>query len=83
MKIILTLIFCANIISGFSQSQEVPAFVKKVYDDIFNTMNDGKVIRPKLVLSDKPTEVATYDPKTESEPLIILGVNFIKLIRIN
>jgi len=81
MKIILIFIFCANTISGFAQSQEVPAFVKKVYDDIFNTMNDGKVIRPKLVLSDKPTEVATYDPKTESEPLIILGVNFIKLIR--
>jgi hypothetical protein len=44
-------------------------------------MNDGQVIRPKLVLSYKPSEVATFDPRTESEPLIILGENFIKLIR--
>ena len=57
-----------------------PEFAQKVYDDIFNTMNDGKVIKPKLVVSDKATEVATYDP-TGSEPLIKLGVNFVKLIQ--
>jgi hypothetical protein len=57
-----------------------PKFAQKVYDDIFNTMNDGKVIKPKLVVSDKATEVATYDP-TGSEPMIKFGVNFIQLIR--
>jgi len=58
-----------------------PDFAQKVYDDIYNAMSDGKVIKPKLVVSDAASEVATYDPKTGSEPMIKLGVNFILLIR--
>ena len=75
------ILFLSMFSSVFGQYQKAPDFANKVYDDIFNTMNDGKIIRPKLVLSDKPTEVSTFDPKTESEQLIILCVNFIKLIR--
>lgn len=43
-------------------------------------MSDGKVDKPDLVLSDKPTEVATYSVDGV-ERKIILGVNFIQLIR--
>ena len=80
-KIILTNLIVFIISSSFGQYQKAPDFANKVYDDIFNTMNDGKVIRPKLVISNNPAEVATYNPKEESEPLIILGINFIQLIR--
>jgi hypothetical protein len=70
-------------ISYFSLSQEYskpPVFAQKVYDDIFNTMDNGKVNKPTLVLSNSPKEVATFDP-TGKEPLIRIGVNFIELIR--
>ena len=80
-KIILTNLIVFIISFSFGQYQKAPDFANKVYDDIFNTMNDGKVIRPKLVISNNPTEVATYNPIEESEPLIILGINFIQLIR--
>lgn len=77
-RLLFPLIMC---VTFFAEAQtNPPAFVQKVYDDIFNTMNDGKVIRPRVVMSDKPSEVATYDP-TGSEPLIKLGVNFIALVR--
>lgn len=79
-KIYLFLFFFIMSSNIFGQYQKAPDFAIKVYDDIFNTMNDGKVIRPKLVLSDKPTEVASYDP-TGNEPVIKLGINFIALIR--
>jgi hypothetical protein len=72
------LLVCLN---GKAQEYSTPPeFAQIVYDDIFNTMNDGKVIKPKLVVSDEATEVATYDP-TGSEPLIKLGVNFVQMIQ--
>lgn len=83
MKIILIFIFCANIISGFAQSQEVPAFVTKVYNDISQTMGNGKVLIPKLVLSADPKEVASYFPNgidgTGAE--VAVGIKFIELVR--
>lgn len=81
MKYILLASLFLVCLHGKCQEYSIPPeFAQKVYDDIFNTMNDGKVIKPKLVVSDKATEVATYDP-TGSEPLIKLGVNFIQLIQ--
>ncbi len=81
MKLIFFLFFLT--ISCFSISQEYtkpPAFAQKVYDDIFNTMDNGKVNKPTLVMSNSPKEVATYDP-TGKEPVIRIGVKFIELIR--
>ena len=83
MKIILILIFCANIISGIAQSQEVPAFVKKVYNDISETMGNGKVLIPKLVLSENPKEVASYFPNgvNGNGAEVVVGIKFIELVR--
>ena len=83
MKIILSLIFCANFIFAFSQSNEVPAFVKKVYDDLCETMGNGKVLIPKLVLSENPKEVASFYPNgiNGNGAEVAVGVKFIKLVR--
>ena len=83
MKIIFILIFCANIIYGFAQSQEVPAFVKKVYNDISETMGNGKVLIPKLVLSENPKEVASYFPNgiNGNGAEVVVGIKFIELVR--
>jgi hypothetical protein len=83
VKIILILIFCANIIYGFAQSQEVPAFVKKVYNDISETMGNGKVLIPKLVLSENPKEVASYFPNgiNGNGAEVVVGTKFIELVR--
>lgn len=78
LLIIVILLFVGNINS--QNLTPAPEFAQKVYDDIFNSMGDGKVIKPKLMVSDKQTEVATYDP-TQGEPIIKLGVNFVTLIR--
>jgi hypothetical protein len=42
-------------------------------------MGDGKVAKPRLMVSDKQTEIATYDP--EGLETIKLGVNFIIMVR--
>lgn len=76
----IVLFLLLGISSVFGQNQKVPDFAIKVYEDLFNTMNDGKVIRPTLVISNEPSEIATYDP-SGSEPLIKIGINFITLIR--
>jgi hypothetical protein len=78
--ILLAFLFLVCLYGNCQEYSTPPEFAQKVYDDIFNSMGDGKVIRPKLMVSDKQTEVATYDP-TGSEPIIKLGVNFITLIR--
>lgn len=57
-------------------------FTTKVYDDIFSTMDNGRILKPKLKISDNPSEVATYSPyDKEGDPEIRLGVNFIELAR--
>jgi hypothetical protein len=78
--ILLASLFLVCLYGNCQEYSTAPEFAQKVYDDIFNTINDGKVIKPKLVVSNKATEVATYDP-TGSEPIIKLGVNFVQLIR--
>lgn len=69
-----------SIVSLSQEYTKPPAFAQKVYDDIFSTMDNGKVNKPILVLSNSISEVATYDP-TGKEPIIRIGVNFVELIR--
>lgn len=59
-------------------AQEAPAFVKKVYEDMYSAMSNGNVVKPKLKISDDIKEVATYFPPTNE---IIVGTEFIKLCR--
>lgn len=86
-QILFVLIFFGFTTTGISQTlTPPPAFAQKVFDDIYSSMSNGNTIKPRLVVSDKPTEVATFDPTgsepiSGGEPIIKLGVNFIDLVR--
>ena len=84
MKIIFILIFCANIIYGFAQSQEVPAFVKKVYNDLYNNLSITKEItKPNLqYFPDNKELIVKYEQVNGGlSSKIIMGSEFIAVIR--
>jgi len=60
-----------------------PAFALKVYNDLYRSMNDNKTLKPKLVVQKDSRQVAAYNPKggENGEPVIILGTEFIQLVR--
>jgi hypothetical protein len=76
MKAIFLYIFCLFVLSV--SAQQIPKFVRTVYDDIYNTMDNGQVIKPALIYSNDPTEVATFQP---AENQILIGVKLIKIAR--
>jgi hypothetical protein len=81
IKFLILFLFIFNLNLAHSQNlSPAPDFAQTVFDDIFDAMGDGKVIKPKLLVSDQANEVATYSPGG-AEPLIKLGLNFIELIR--
>lgn len=61
MRIILLTLFFSS--SFLIYPQKVPTFAKTVFDNMFNSMSDGTVGKPKLVLSQNEKEVATYKPQ--------------------
>lgn len=63
---------------NLSFAQEIPVFVKKVFDDIYSTMDNGQVIKPNIIISNNIAEVASFTP-TSNE--IRIGTEFIKLAR--
>lgn len=83
MKNIFLIILSSHLSFVFCQTQEVPAFAKKVYSDISETMGDGKITIPKLVLSSNPKEVASYFPNgiNGNGPEVVIGVKFLELVR--
>ena len=78
MKIIFILIFCTNIIYGFAQSQEVPAFVTKVYNDIFRSMTNGKIKKPILQVTLDSAKIIYYSPDLNA---IVFSEKFANLMR--
>ena len=62
MKVILLLFLSFFFISV--SAQQVPKFIRTVYDAIYNTMDNGQVIKPILVYSNETTEVASFEPST-------------------
>ena len=76
MKVISLLILSFYFVSV--NAQQVPKFVKTVYDVIYNTMDNGQVIKPTIILSEEPMEVATFYP---IENQIVIGVELIKIAR--
>ena len=63
---------------NLSFAQKIPVFVKKVFDDIYSTMDNGQVIKPNIIISNNIAEVASFTP-TSNE--IRIGTEFIKLAR--
>ena len=76
MKVISLLILSFYFVSV--NAQQVPKFVKTVYDVIYNTMDNGQVIKPTIILSEEPMEVASFYP---IENQIVIGVELIKIAR--
>jgi hypothetical protein len=84
MKKKIFIFFCVNLAVAICQAQEVPAFAKKVYYDICETMDRGNVLIPSLVLSLNPKEVASYYPNGQNQngkAEVAIGVKFIELVR--
>ncbi len=84
MKIIFILFFCTNIISGFAQSQEVPAFVKKVYNDLYNTLSITKEISKPILqyFPDDKEMIIDYIPASGGlDGKIRVGAEFLAVIR--
>lgn len=84
MKIIFILFFCANIIHGFAQSQEVPAFVQKVYNDLYNTLSITKEISKPILqyFPDDKEMIIDYIPASGGlDGKIRVGAEFLAVIR--
>jgi len=73
--LVLFVLLCLSL-SVFGQ--KVPQFVDDVYENMFAVMSDGKVVKPKLLLSTNPNEVATYHPQQKK---LFVGQKFIDLAR--
>lgn len=55
-----------------------PAFVTKVHNDIFQSMTNGKLAKPKIVVSTDSTKIIFYTPDFNT---ITLSDKFIRIIR--
>ncbi len=84
MKIILIFIFCANIISGFAQSQEVPAFVTEVYNDLYKNLYSTKQLAKPVLqyyTEDKQFIIDYIAASGGQDGKIRVGSEFIKVLR--
>jgi tetratricopeptide (TPR) repeat protein len=73
---------CSCFVAG-QVYERPPAFAKKVYDDLYRSMDNNKTVQPKLVIENNLKQVAAYNPKGSESggPVIILGSDFIRLAR--
>jgi tetratricopeptide (TPR) repeat protein len=80
------LFFLLLVLSSRVYGQEhdnVPSFVVEVYDDIFEAMSNGRMLKPKLVGTAKPVRVASYWPRfgTSKEKTFLIDDQFIEIAR--
>ncbi len=60
-------------------AQEMPLFVKNVYNNMYASMSNGNVVKPKLILDyNNADEVATFYPKVNE---VRIGAKFIAICR--
>ena len=79
-RILFPLIMC---VTFFVEAQtNPPAFVRKVYDDLYQVMDDNHTLKPKLVLSLEPKAIAHRDAHNEDgESVVVIGQGLIELTR--
>jgi hypothetical protein len=53
-------------------------FVNEVYNTMYNTMSQGNVIKPELIISDDKQQIAEFNPNKNQ---LIIGQEFINLCR--
>ncbi len=71
----LSILFIVN--QGIAQVSP-PAFVSKVHNDIFQAMTNGKLAKPKLVVTTDSTKIIFYTPDFNT---ITLSEKFIRVMR--
>lgn len=78
----LSALFLFNLLQLISYGEGVPKYVSEVYNKVFNSISNGDVTKPKLILvndlKSDSKEVATYSP---SNGTISIGQSFIELTR--
>ena len=73
------LILIILIVNVFTiQSAEPPKFIKKVYDDIFRSMTNGKIKKPVLQIIDDSSKIIYYTPDLNA---IVFSEKFARVMR--
>jgi hypothetical protein len=67
-----------TLIHSIGLSQNVPSFVSDVYNNIFNSMDNGHVIKPTLLLDLNHSQIVSFNPNNNE---IKIGSEFIKVCR--
>ncbi len=84
MKKKICILFCVNLTVAFSQAQEVPAFVTKVYDDLYKNLSLTKEINKPIIqyLSEDKEMIIDYIQGSGGlNGKIRIGCEFVKVIR--
>lgn len=84
MKILLLIVFIAmGTVHHAQYHQNIPPFVKKVYDDMFSAMSNGRTLQPKLMGTSKAGRVASYWPNFPigKEKAFLIDDQFIEIAR--
>ena len=61
-----------------ASNNQVPKFISTVFNNLYSSMDNGNVLKPKLVLSDNRLEVVSYYPSRNE---IHIGKGFVDLAR--
>lgn len=77
-KTFLFLFFLLVFTSCFGQSKLAPKFIEKVYSDIFNSMTNGKIKKPSLIVIEDSSKIIYYSPDLNS---IVFSEKFTTVMR--
>ena len=67
-----------NLTNLRASDNQVPKFISTVFNNLYSSMDNGNVLKPKLVLSDNSLEVVSYYPGRNE---IHIGNGFVALAR--
>lgn len=75
-KLIIIILLLVNVFSV--QGTEPPKFIKKVYDDIFRSMTNGKIKKPVLQVIEDSSKIIYYTPDLNA---IVFSEKFARVMR--
>jgi tetratricopeptide (TPR) repeat protein len=75
-KLVIIILLLVNVFSV--QGTEPPKFIKKVYDDIFRSMSNGKIKKPVLQVIDDSSKIIYYTPDLNA---IVFSEKFARVMR--
>ena len=75
-QFLISIILIVNVFSV--QSTEPPKFIKKVYDDIFRSMSNGKIKKPVLQVIEDSSKIIYYTPDLNA---IVFSEKFARVMR--